>query len=40
MNKYNKYIYEGTTGSTGISLTALGNSMGYKTKVFLPDDLT
>lgn len=32
-------IYEGTSGSTGVSLALLGNSMGCKTKVFLPDDL-
>ncbi|KAL4456225.1 hypothetical protein ABPG74_014186 [Tetrahymena malaccensis] len=39
LSKEKKYIYEGTSGSTGISLTQLGNSMGFQTKIFLPDDL-
>ncbi|KAM3129307.1 hypothetical protein pb186bvf_018594 [Paramecium bursaria] len=32
-------IYEGTSGSTGISLALLGNYFGLQTHVFLPDDL-
>jgi cysteine synthase A len=32
-------IYEGTSGSTGISLGLISNLMGYKTKIFLPDIL-
>ncbi|EAR96363.1 pyridoxal-phosphate-dependent protein (macronuclear) [Tetrahymena thermophila SB210] len=39
LSKEKKFIYEGTSGSTGISLTQLGNSMGFQTKIFLPDDL-
>ncbi len=31
-------VFEGSSGSTGISLAALCNSKGYKCKVALPDD--
>lgn len=31
-------IYEGTSGSTGISLSLLALSKGYKCKFFMPDD--
>ncbi|KAF4697616.1 hypothetical protein FOZ60_004512 [Perkinsus olseni] len=31
-------IYEGTSGSTGISLTMAGLCRGYKTVIFMPDD--
>jgi len=31
-------IYEGTAGSTGISLALLANSRGYKCHIFMPDD--
>jgi cysteine synthase A len=31
-------IVEGTAGNTGIALAMLGNSRGYKTVIFIPDD--
>jgi cysteine synthase len=31
-------VYEGTSGSTGISLTMLASSKGLKTHILLPDD--
>lgn len=31
-------IFEGTSGSTGISLAMLANAMGYKAHICLPDD--
>lgn len=31
-------IFEGTSGSTGISLAMIGNSLGYRTHISLPDD--
>ena len=34
-----KTIFEGTSGSTGISLSLLANQMGYKTFIYLPNDL-
>ena len=33
-------IYEGTSGSTGISLGLIGNYQDLKTKIFLPNNLT
>jgi cysteine synthase len=32
-------IYEGTSGSTGISLTMLASAKGYKSHILLPDDV-
>lgn len=31
-------IFEGTSGSTGISFTVLANALGYKAHIFLPSD--
>lgn len=31
-------IYEGTSGSTGISIGTVANSLGYKSEIHLPDD--
>lgn len=31
-------IYEGTSGSTGISIATVANSLGYKAEIHLPDD--
>jgi cysteine synthase A len=31
-------IYEGTSGSTGISLAALARARGYKARIFMPSD--
>ncbi|ODQ59114.1 hypothetical protein WICANDRAFT_105935 [Wickerhamomyces anomalus NRRL Y-366-8] len=31
-------IFEGTSGSTGISIGTVGNSLGYKSEIHLPDD--
>lgn len=31
-------IFEGTSGSTGISLTLAANCRGYSSSIFLPDD--
>ncbi|CEP23823.1 CYK2 [Cyberlindnera jadinii] len=31
-------IFEGTSGSTGISIATVANSLGYKTEIHLPDD--
>ena len=31
-------IYEGTVGSTGISLAILARALGYKAHIFMPDD--
>ncbi|OLL24424.1 Cysteine synthase 2 [Neolecta irregularis DAH-3] len=33
-------IYEGTVGSTGISIALLSNSLGYHAKIFMPDDVS
>lgn len=33
------HVFEGTSGSTGVSLTLIGNSLGCKTSLYLPDDL-
>lgn len=38
-NRTSNLIYEGTSGSTGISLALLGNSLGCTTKLFMPDDM-
>lgn len=35
LGKDNMNIYEGTSGSTGVSLTLIGNSLGCKCKLFL-----
>ncbi|CAD8181555.1 unnamed protein product [Paramecium octaurelia] len=35
----NNTIYEGTSGSTGVSLTLIGNSLGCKCKLYLQNDL-
>lgn len=32
-------IYEGTSGSTGISMALLANFRGYECLLYLPDDL-
>ena len=32
-------VYEGTSGSTGISLTMLASAKGYKSHILLPDDV-
>lgn len=31
-------IFEGTSGSTGISIGTVGNSLGYRSEIHLPDD--
>lgn len=31
-------IYEGTSGSTGISIATIANSLGFKSEIHLPDD--
>ncbi|CCH44498.1 Tryptophan synthase beta chain [Wickerhamomyces ciferrii] len=36
--KPNGTVYEGTSGSTGISIGTVGNSLGYKSEIHLPDD--
>ena len=33
-----KLIVEGTGGNTGIGLTVIGNALGYKTKIVMPDN--
>ena len=33
-----KLIVEGTGGNTGIGLTIIGNALGYKTKIVMPDN--
>ena len=30
-------IYEATSGNTGISVAAIGRSLGHKVKIFMPD---
>ncbi|KAH3901684.1 probable Putative cysteine synthase [Saccharomycodes ludwigii] len=32
------YVFEGTSGSTGISIAMICNSLGYKSHISLPDD--
>ena len=34
----NKLIVEGTGGNTGIGLTVIGNALGYKTLIVMPDN--
>ena len=33
-----KLIVEGTGGNTGIGLTVIGNALGYKTKIVMPEN--
>ena len=33
-----KFIVEGTGGNTGIGLTVIGNALGYKTKIVMPEN--
>ncbi len=37
-NPSNKLIVEGTGGNTGIGLTIIGNALGYKTIIVMPDN--
>ena len=37
-NSSNKLIVEGTGGNTGIGLTIIGNALGYKTIIVMPDN--
>ena len=36
--EYKKLIVEGTGGNTGIGLTVIGNALGYKTKIVMPEN--
>ena len=38
LQDYEATIYEGTSGSTGISLAMLSRAFGYKCGIVLPDD--
>lgn len=37
-NSSKKLIVEGTGGNTGIGLTVIGNALGYRTKIVMPDN--